>query len=76
MNYQKARNIWKNNFPKMFTKGYAIMGGVSHKKYTMPRFASNLFIKDLNKKEETQIKTSEHTLISKIEKLLEEKKSK
>jgi hypothetical protein len=54
MDYKKARRIWRNNFPKMFTQGYAIVGGLSHKKYTMPRFASNIFYKDLNKKEETQ----------------------
>lgn len=49
LSYKKARNIWRNNFPKMMNHGYAIIGGLSHKKYTMPRFHSNLFYYDINK---------------------------
>lgn len=48
MDYKKARNIWRNNFPKVLKQGRAIIGGATHLKYTMPRFASNIFY--MNKK--------------------------
>lgn len=51
MDYKKSRRIWRNNFPKMITRGYAIVGGLSHGMYTMPRFASNIFYKKVNKKD-------------------------
>lgn len=37
MNYTKARNIWRNNFPKYLRHGLGIVGGVTFGKFTMPK---------------------------------------
>lgn len=37
MNYTKARNIWRNNFPKYLRHGLGIVGGTTFGKYTMPK---------------------------------------
>jgi hypothetical protein len=37
MNYTKARNIWRNNFPKYLRNGLGIVGGVTFGKFTMPK---------------------------------------
>lgn len=36
MNYTKARNIWRNNFPKYLRYGLSVVGGTTFGKYTMP----------------------------------------
>lgn len=37
MDNKKAKNIWRNNFPKYLRRGLSIVGGTTFGKWTMPK---------------------------------------